>query len=185
MRPPWRSVGRPHCRFSGLFPTMTPFHHPPRVSTETGFHGQGPADCHYADPRRGLSRVVSASRHARPTWPSNRPVRGCMVIKPWGYALWENIQRVLDRMFKDTGHVNAYFPLFIPLELPGERGRARRGLCQGMRGGHASPAGSRARRQAGADRQAGRAAGGAADERDDHRRHVCQVGAVAIAICRS
>ncbi len=42
------------------------------------------------------------------------PVRGCMVIKPWGYALWENIQKVLDGMFKDTGHVNAYFPLFIP-----------------------------------------------------------------------
>jgi prolyl-tRNA synthetase len=41
-------------------------------------------------------------------------VRGCMVIKPWGYALWENIQRALDKMFKDTGHVNAYFPLFIP-----------------------------------------------------------------------
>jgi len=42
-------------------------------------------------------------------------VRGCMVIKPWGYAAWENIQRVLDRMFKETGHRNAYFPLFIPL----------------------------------------------------------------------
>ena len=42
------------------------------------------------------------------------PVRGCMVIKPWGYAIWENIQAVLDRMFKDTGHVNAYFPLLIP-----------------------------------------------------------------------
>jgi len=42
-------------------------------------------------------------------------VRGCMVIKPWGYAIWENMQRVLDQMFKDTGHVNAYFPLFIPL----------------------------------------------------------------------
>jgi prolyl-tRNA synthetase len=42
-------------------------------------------------------------------------VRGCMVIKPWGYAIWENIQRVLDRMFKETGHQNAYFPLFIPL----------------------------------------------------------------------
>lgn len=44
----------------------------------------------------------------------NSPVRGCMVIKPWGYTLWENIQRVLDGKFKDTGHVNAYFPLFIP-----------------------------------------------------------------------
>lgn len=44
----------------------------------------------------------------------NSPVRGCMVIKPWGYAIWENIQRELDAMFKATGHKNAYFPLFIP-----------------------------------------------------------------------
>jgi prolyl-tRNA synthetase len=44
----------------------------------------------------------------------NAPVRGCMVIKPWGYAIWENIQRELDAMFKATGHKNAYFPLFIP-----------------------------------------------------------------------
>jgi len=43
------------------------------------------------------------------------PVRGCMVIKPWGYALWENVQRELDRRFKSTGHRNAYFPLFIPM----------------------------------------------------------------------
>ena len=42
------------------------------------------------------------------------PVKGCMVIRPYGYALWENIQRGLDRRFKATGHVNAYFPLFIP-----------------------------------------------------------------------
>lgn len=41
-------------------------------------------------------------------------VRGCMVIKPYGYAIWEKMQRELDRMFKETGHVNAYFPLFIP-----------------------------------------------------------------------
>ncbi len=45
------------------------------------------------------------------------PVRGCMVIKPWGYAIWENMHRVLDRMFKATGHQNAYFPLFIPLSF--------------------------------------------------------------------
>ena len=44
----------------------------------------------------------------------NSAVRGCMVIKPYGYALWENMQAALDKMFKDTGHVNAYFPLFIP-----------------------------------------------------------------------
>jgi len=42
------------------------------------------------------------------------PVRGCMVIRPYGYALWENIQQSLDRRFKETGHQNAYFPLFIP-----------------------------------------------------------------------
>lgn len=44
----------------------------------------------------------------------NAPVRGCMVIRPNGYALWENMQDSLDQMFKDTGHENAYFPLFIP-----------------------------------------------------------------------
>jgi prolyl-tRNA synthetase len=44
----------------------------------------------------------------------NSAVRGCMVIKPYGYAIWEKMQRVLDDMFKETGHVNAYFPLFIP-----------------------------------------------------------------------
>jgi len=47
----------------------------------------------------------------------NSDVRGCMVIKPWGYSLWEGIQRGLDGMFKDTGHVNAYFPLFIPVSF--------------------------------------------------------------------
>ncbi len=44
----------------------------------------------------------------------NSPVRGCMVIKPYGFAIWEKMQQTLDQMFKDTGHSNAYFPLFIP-----------------------------------------------------------------------
>jgi prolyl-tRNA synthetase len=44
-------------------------------------------------------------------------VRGCMVIKPYGFALWENMRDQLDKMFKDTGHVNAYFPLFVPKSL--------------------------------------------------------------------
>ena len=44
----------------------------------------------------------------------NSPVRGCMVIKPYGYSVWEKMQAELDRMFKETGHTNAYFPLFIP-----------------------------------------------------------------------
>ncbi len=45
------------------------------------------------------------------------PVRGCMVIRPYGWALWENIQQALDRRFKETGHVNAAFPLFIPMSF--------------------------------------------------------------------
>jgi prolyl-tRNA synthetase len=57
-------------------------------------------------------QVVKASDLAE-----NSPVRGCMVIKPWGYGLWENVQKTLDGMFKETGHVNAYFPLFIPLSF--------------------------------------------------------------------
>ena len=44
----------------------------------------------------------------------NSGVRGCMVIKPYGYAIWEKMQAQLDKMFKETGHENAYFPLFIP-----------------------------------------------------------------------
>ncbi len=55
-------------------------------------------------------QVVKAAELAE-----SSPVRGCMVIKPWGYTLWENIQAGLDKRFKATGHVNAYFPLFIPL----------------------------------------------------------------------
>ncbi|MEM4382393.1 MAG: proline--tRNA ligase, partial [Candidatus Caldarchaeum sp.] len=45
------------------------------------------------------------------------PVRGCQIIRPYGYALWENLQKELDRRFKATGHKNAYFPLFIPLSF--------------------------------------------------------------------
>ena len=45
------------------------------------------------------------------------PVKGCMVIRPYGYTLWENIQAALDRRFKETGHVNAYFPLLIPMSF--------------------------------------------------------------------
>jgi len=57
-----------------------------------------------------FQQVVKAADMAE-----NSPVRGCMVIKPWGYAIWENIQRQLDERIKATGHENAYFPLFIPL----------------------------------------------------------------------
>ncbi|MDD5151593.1 MAG: proline--tRNA ligase, partial [Flavobacterium sp.] len=47
----------------------------------------------------------------------NSGVRGCMVIKPYGYAIWEKMQAELDRMFKETGHQNAYFPLFVPKSM--------------------------------------------------------------------
>ena len=57
-------------------------------------------------------QVIKASNMA-----DRSPVRGCMVIKPWGYSLWENIMRKLDDMFKATGVKNAYFPLFIPLSF--------------------------------------------------------------------
>src|SRR6202166_2073828 len=55
-------------------------------------------------------QVVRAAELAEPS-----DVRGCMVIRPWGYGVWENMQRQLDVMFRATGHRNAYFPLFIPL----------------------------------------------------------------------
>jgi len=57
-------------------------------------------------------QVIKASDLAE-----HSPVRGCMVIKPWGYGLWENIQSVLNKKIKDTGHKNAYFPLFVPLSF--------------------------------------------------------------------
>ena len=57
----------------------------------------------------GITEVVQRGELA-----DYAPVKGCMIIKPYGYALWENMQQQLDRMFKATGHVNAYFPLLIP-----------------------------------------------------------------------
>jgi len=56
------------------------------------------------------------------------PVRGCMVIRPYGYALWENIQAALDRRFKETGHVNAYFPLLIPMSFLQKEGEHVQGF---------------------------------------------------------
>lgn len=63
-----------------------------------------------ADYPEWYQQVIKAADMAE-----HSPVRGCMVIKPWGYSLWENMQRELDQRFKATGHTNAYFPLFIPL----------------------------------------------------------------------
>ena len=68
----------------------------------------------------------------------NSAVRGCMVIKPHGYAIWENMRDELDKRFKATGHVNAYFPLFIPKSFLSKEA-ARRRLRQRMRRGNPPP----------------------------------------------
>lgn len=63
----------------------------------------------YPEWYQGVLKAADLAEHA--------PVRGCMVIKPWGYSIWENIQKFLDAKFKESGHQNAYFPLFIPLSF--------------------------------------------------------------------
>ena len=95
------------------------------------------------------------------------PVRGCMVVRPYGWALWENIQAALDRRFKATGHLNAAFPLLIPMSFLEQREGARRGLLPGAGRGH-----HRRRREVRG------AAGRPADLRDHHRPHVRQVDQV-------
>ena len=59
---------------------------------------------------RWYTDVIAAAEMA-----DNSPVKGCMVIRPWGYATWEILQQTLDGMLKRSGHRNAYFPLFIPV----------------------------------------------------------------------
>ena len=116
-------------------------------------------------------QVVRASDMAE-----RSPVRGCMVIKPWGYALWENIQREMDDMFKATGVKNAYFPLFIPLELSGERGRTCRRFRQRVRRGDPPSSREGCRGRIGARRPLNRTAGRAPYFGDHHRRRLLQVG---------
>src|SRR6201992_301844 len=62
----------------------------------------------------------------------NSPVRGMMIIKPWGYGVWEEVQRDLDRRIKETGHVNAYFPLFIPLSFSAKEAEHVEGFAKEM-----------------------------------------------------
>ena len=72
------------------------------------------------------------------------PVKGCMVIRPNGYAIWERIQQVLDKMIKDTGHQNAYFPLFIPESFLAKEKEHVKGFapeCAVVTHGGASPTG--------------------------------------------
>ncbi|MGB8601532.1 MAG: proline--tRNA ligase [Rhizomicrobium sp.] len=74
-----------------------------------------------------MQRALNVPRTDFPEWyqavvrdadmAETSPVRGCMIIKPWGYGVWERIQRLLDQRIRDTGHENAYFPLFIPMSF--------------------------------------------------------------------
>ncbi|MBI4507396.1 MAG: proline--tRNA ligase [Chloroflexi bacterium] len=97
------------------------------MSDETTAHGQDARGAHAAAATRDEARFVEEivdkdENYSR--WYTDvvlkaeladyAPVRGCMVIRPYGFALWENMQQGLDRRFKDTGHANAYFPLLIP-----------------------------------------------------------------------
>src|ERR1700730_4504444 len=87
------------------------------------------------------------------------PVRGCMVIRPYGYAIWERIQRVFDDMIKSSGHENWYFPLLIPEELLMKEAEHIEGFTPEVAWGP----------RAGKPRQAGPEAGHPADQRDHHR----------------
>ena len=62
----------------------------------------------------------------------NSAVRGCMIIKPYGYAIWEKMQSQLDKMFKESGHENAYFPLFVPKAYLKQRKRMLKVLLKNV-----------------------------------------------------
>ncbi len=117
--------------------------------------------------------VIDAADLAQPS-----DVRGCMVIKPWGYAIWENIQQALDRMFKETGHQNAYFPLFIPMSFLEKEAEHVEGFAKecAVVTHHRLERGPR--RWLGSGGAVGRALHRAADQRDDCRRDVRPLGAV-------
>ena len=104
----------------------------------------------------------------------NSDVRGCMVIKPHGYAIWEKMQRALDRMFKDTGHVNAYFPLFIPKSFLAREEQMAEGFAKecAVVTHYRLKAVPGERHRGRSGREAGRGADRPADLRDDHLAHL-------------
>ena len=105
------------------------------------------------------------------------PVRGCMVIRPEGYAIWEAIQRQLDRRFKETGHVNAYFPLLIPQSFLAKEAQHVEGFAMECAVVTHTQAGEGAEEGPAARRAAGGAADHPAHQRNDDRAHVRAVGA--------
>ena len=101
---------------------------------------------------------------ARAEMAENGPVRGTMVIRPWGYGIWELLQAELDRRIKEAGAENAYFPLFIPESFLQPRSRARRGVQP--RAGRGHPRRGQGARGAG---------GGPSDQRDRDQQLLRQV----------
>ena len=95
------------------------------------------------------------------------PVKGCMVIRPYGYAIWELMQQALDRRFKETGHVNAYFPLLIPESLLMKEAEHVEGFAPQV-----------AWVTQGGNEELEERAGHPSDLGNDHRHDVRQVGAV-------
>src|SRR5262249_9897542 len=103
--------GRPHVPRAASLPMGAPIPYNPDVSS-------------IRDMRSSMAEKITPRATDYSQWyldivnraglAENSDVRGCMVIKPHGYAIWEKMQRALDRLFKETSHVNAYFPLFIP-----------------------------------------------------------------------
>jgi hypothetical protein len=101
------------------------------------------------------------------------PVRGSMIIKPWGYGIWEQIQKELDRRIKETGHDNCYFPLFIPLSFIAKEAQHVEGFAKEMAVvTHHRLKMIDGKLQPDPGREAGGAAGGAADLGDHHRRRL-------------
>jgi hypothetical protein len=107
-------------------------------------------------------QVIRAAELAEPS-----DVRGCMVIRPWGYGIWENMQRQLDGMFRATGHRNAYFPLFIPLSYFAREAEHVEGA-----------AGSGCRWKIETGQPVERTTCSKANFRNDHRRQLREVGAI-------
>ena len=130
-----------------------------------------------------MARVLTPRAEDFPRWyqdviakaelADNGPVRGTMVIRPTGYAIWERMQAEMDARIKAAGAQNAYFPLFIPESYLHREAAARGGLLAGAGGGHPR------RRQA-----AGRAGGGTPDQRDRDRRVHGQVDRAPTGTCR-
>ena len=167
---------RPDLRPAGLCPGTAGRRRSPR--TARPFHDQARAFSRH--PRGQDFAAWYQAVIAEADLAEESGVRGCMVIRPWGYGIWERIQRLLDDRIKATGHENCYFPLFIPLSYFEKEAEHVEGFAKEMAvvTHHRLIARRQGRAGARSDREAGGAAGRAADQRDGDRRGVRALGAV-------